>query len=206
MKRILVMLAALTIAALVFAGCSGDDSKTKMTSHNSGSSSTGGAATTGEAAGNVTWTVPDGWVSEEPSNSMRVAQFALPKADGDSEDASVVITYFPGQGAVGGNERNIERWYGQMSQPDGTPTGDVATQSENTVNGMKQTRVSMTGTYNGGMMMGGHGQTEMTGYKMVATIVDSPSGPYFVKMVGPEATVNKWEASYDQFLASFTNG
>ena len=64
----------------------------------------------------------------------------------------------------------------------------------------------MTGTYSGGMMMGGQSATEMTGYKMIAAQVRSSAGPYFVKLVGPEATVNKWEESFDQFMASFTEG
>lgn len=203
MKRILLIVAAL---AFVVAGCSGEKSETKMTSHtDKASTATTTTNDTGESP-NVTWTVPDGWVTEEPSNSMRIAQFALPKADGDSEDASVAITHFPGEGSVGGNERNIQRWYGQMTQPDGKPTSEVADVTEKTINGMKVTRVSMTGTYNGGAMMGGHGATEMPGYKMIATIVETGTGPYFVKMIGPEATVSKWEASYDEFLSSFTRG
>lgn len=190
---------AITAAALIAGGCGGDGEKSGRTER---PVQLGGSSETKE----VTWTVPEGWVQEEPSNSMRQAQFKLPRVEGDSDDASVVITFFPGEGDVGGIDKNIERWYGQMSQPDGKETSDVAETTENTVNGMRQTRVSMTGTYNGGMMMGGHGATEMTGYKMVATEVRSSAGPYFVKLVGPEATVNKWEASYDQFLASFTEG
>jgi hypothetical protein len=197
MKRTILTIAA---AALIVGGCSGDKSNERTERP----VKLGGGAD--EAAGEVAWTVPDGWVEETPSNAMRKAQFSLPAADGDSEDASVVITHFPGEGDVGGIDANIERWYGQMSQPDGKETSEVAEVSKDTVNGLEQTRVSMTGTYNGGMMMSGHGATEKTGYKMIATEVRSTSGPYFVKLVGPEATVNKWEASYDQFLASFQEG
>jgi hypothetical protein len=38
--------------------------------------------------------MPDGWVSESPSSRMRGAQYTLPKADGDAEDASLVVYYF----------------------------------------------------------------------------------------------------------------
>jgi hypothetical protein len=153
--------------------------------------------------GEIAWTVPDGWVEEPPSNAMRKAQFVLPAAEGDSEDATVVITHFPGDGAVGGIEANIQRWYGQMKQPDGKPTSEVAETKRDKVNGIEQVRVSMTGTYSGGMTMGGHGSPEKPGFKMVSTIVRASAGPYFVKMTGPEATVAKWEKSYDGFLASF---
>lgn len=193
MKRIILTISA---AALLTAGCGGNgDSGRTETPRDMGG--------TDAKATEVTWKVPEGWVEETPANAMRKAQFALPAAEGDATDGEVVITFFPGEGQVGGVEANIDRWYGQMSQPDGSSTKDVAEVERSTVNGMKHVRVEMTGTYNGGMMMGGHGATEMTGYKMISTIVQSDAGPYFVKAVGPEATINKWEESYDQFLASF---
>ena len=67
--------------------------------------------------------VPAGWVEEERTSSMRVAQYKLPKAPGDTEDASLVLYYFgPGQG--GSTTANIERWVGQMKQPDGSAAKD----------------------------------------------------------------------------------
>src|SRR5881396_600245 len=52
---------------------------------------------------------PEGWVSERPSSSMRVSQYKLPAADGDSEAASLVVYYF-GQGQGGSVDANLERW------------------------------------------------------------------------------------------------
>src|ERR1041384_3439741 len=64
--------------------------------------------------------VPAGWVEEQRTSSMRVAQYKLPKAEGDTEDASLVLYYFgPGQG--GSVTANIDRWISQMKQPDGSP-------------------------------------------------------------------------------------
>src|SRR5918996_731063 len=64
--------------------------------------------------------VPAGWVEEERTSSMRVAQYRLPKAEGDTEDASLVLYYF-GQGQGGSVTANIDRWISQMKQPDGSP-------------------------------------------------------------------------------------
>ena len=50
---------------------------------------------------------------------MRVAQYKLPKAAGDSEDALLVVYYF-GQGQGGSPQANIDRWIEQMKQPDGS--------------------------------------------------------------------------------------
>src|ERR1041384_6511855 len=64
------------------------------------------------------FTVPSGWIEEERTSSMRVAQYRLERAEGDTENGSVVLYYFgPGQG--GSTAANIERWVGQMKQADG---------------------------------------------------------------------------------------
>src|SRR5262245_10271326 len=39
-----------------------------------------------------------GWIVEKPANTMRKAQYSLPRAEGDSEDASLIVHYFGGQG------------------------------------------------------------------------------------------------------------
>src|ERR1051325_6930520 len=88
------------------------------------------------------FTVPAGWVEEERTSSMRVAQYRLPKAAGDTEDASVVLYYF-GQNQGGSAAANIERWVGQMKQAD----GDASKKETLEVNGLKVTTVDVAGTY-----------------------------------------------------------
>ena len=72
---------------------------------------------------------------------MRVAQYALPHAAGDTQDAELVVYYFGGSG--GTVEANIERWVGQMQQPDGRPSSAVAKRQSRTVNGLKVTLVDV---------------------------------------------------------------
>ncbi len=61
--------------------------------------------------------LPEGWTSRPLSSKMRLADFVLPKAEGDPEDASLVVTFFGGQG--GTVQANFDRWVTQMQQPDG---------------------------------------------------------------------------------------
>jgi hypothetical protein len=61
--------------------------------------------------------VPAGWVSTTPSSPMRVADFTLPRVAGDVEDATLTVYFFGGQG--GSVQANLDRWIGQMAQPDG---------------------------------------------------------------------------------------
>jgi hypothetical protein len=40
------------------------------------------------------------------------------------------------------------------------------------------------------------------GFAMRAAIIQTPRGPYFVKMVGPQRTMAKWLPTFDVFLKS----
>ena len=85
------------------------------------------------AASGLTYTAPVGWTVVPTSSSMRVAQFALPRAAGDTGAAEMIVYYFGGTG--GSVEANIDRWIGQMEQPDGRPSSAAAKRESRTVNG-----------------------------------------------------------------------
>src|ERR1041384_4180592 len=87
------------------------------------------------------FTVPPGWIEEERTSSMRIAQYRLPRAEGDTETRSVVLYYF-GQGQGGSTAANIERWVGQMKQANGRPSKEVAKEEHFDVNGLKVATVS----------------------------------------------------------------
>src|SRR5579864_803219 len=70
------------------------------------------------SAATLKYTAPAGWTSKTPSSSMRVAEFVLPRADGDKDDASLVVYFFSATGG-GSVQANVDRWISQMAQPDG---------------------------------------------------------------------------------------
>src|ERR1044072_5101410 len=84
------------------------------------------------------FTVPPGWIEEERTSSMRIAQYRLTRAEGDTENSSVVLYYF-GQGQGGSTTANIERWVGQMKQTDGRASKELAKEERFDVNGLKVT-------------------------------------------------------------------
>jgi hypothetical protein len=146
----------------------------------------------------LSMTAPEGWVVEKPSSSMRAAQYALP-GEGEASDAEVVVFFFgPGQG--GGVEANLERWKGQFTRPDGTPAAPDASLESRIVNELPVTLLDISGTYDSGMMMGGGGPR--TGQRMRAAVIETRGGNYFVRLLGPAATVERWSDSFDSFLGS----
>jgi hypothetical protein len=151
-------------------------------------------------ASGLTFTAPDGWKLGRPASAMRVAEFTLPRAAGDTEDAQLVVYYFGGQG--GSVEANIARWLGQIEQPDGRPASGVAKTQSRTVNGLALTLVDASGTYVAEMSPGAAEHRNAPHFRLRAGVVQTPKGPYFVKLTGPEKTVARWEGGFDQFIAS----
>jgi hypothetical protein len=145
--------------------------------------------------------VPAGWVEEQRTSSMRVAQYKLPRAPGDGEDASLVLYYFgPGQG--GSTQANIDRWIGQMKQEDGS-TAQGAKDEHLVANGLKVTTVDVSGTYVAETAPGSGTFHNKPAYRLRAAVVETPNGSYFVKLVGPEKTVAQWNDSFLSYVNSF---
>ncbi|MEK6334593.1 MAG: hypothetical protein AABM67_06560 [Acidobacteriota bacterium] len=144
----------------------------------------------------------DGWVTEKPSSAMRVAQYKLPKAEGDNEDASLVLYYF-GASQGGSAQANIDRWISQIQQTDGSASKDKAKTETITVNGLKVMTVDVGGTYTAEMSPGSGTTHNDANYRLRAAVIETPKGNYFLKLVGPAKTVGRWEQAYADYLKSF---
>jgi hypothetical protein len=153
-----------------------------------------------QTAGDLHYKVPDGWVSAQPSSKMRVAQFKLPKADGDNEDAELVLYYF-GANQGGTAQANIDRWISQIQQADGTK--DQSKTESLTVNGLKITTVDVSGKYTAEMAPGSGKFYDNANYRLRGAVIETPKGNYFLKLVGPAKTVGRWEQAFTDFVKSF---
>lgn len=154
----------------------------------------------GEEAPKIDYQAPEGWIQEKPSSGMRYAQFRLPKVDPDKEDAILAVFYFPGSG--GNTQDNLDRWIGQVKQPDGSPSRKKAETKESEVNGMKLTVLKLSGNYKESMGPMMREATEKPGYRLAAAVLETKAGPFFFKLAGPEKTVRQWEESFQAFLGS----
>ena len=145
-------------------------------------------------AGTLTFTRPPGWTDRAAASSMRVAEFVVPKASGDDEDGELIVYYFGGTG--GTVEANLQRWTTQF-QSTAAPVRTTAT-----VNGLQLTNLDVSGTYVAEVRPGATERHNKPGFRMRATVVETPKGPYFVKLTGPAATIAGASAAFDQFLKS----
>ena len=152
-------------------------------------------------SGHLTFKAPDAWKSRPPASGMRVAEFVLPRAAGDAKDAELIVYYFGAQGG-GGAQANIDRWVGQMPQPDGKAS--AAATATRTIHGLTVSTVDVSGTYVAEMRPGAAEHYNEPGFRLRAAVVDTPAGPYYIKLTGPAKTVAAASAAYDAFLASLS--
>jgi hypothetical protein len=148
----------------------------------------------------LTFYAPAEWKAVSTSSSMRVAQFAVPRAAGDTADAELVVYYFGGSG--GTVEANIERWLGQMQQPDGKRSGAAAKRESRTINTLKVTLVDVSGTYVAEMTPGSPQRHNSPNFRLRAAVIETPKGPYFIKLTGPAKTIAAAEKVFEKFLSS----
>jgi hypothetical protein len=131
---------------------------------------------------------PSGWKRVAPKSGIVETEFAIP-SEGDLAAGRMTV-----MGAGGTVQANVDRWYGQFTQPDGSATKDKATSKTLKLAGCTVTLVDVAGTYKdmpGGPFAGGQA-VERPDYRMLAAIVETPGrGSYFLKFYGPGATVAK---------------
>lgn len=138
---------------------------------------------------NVEMTIPDGWINEEPSSSMRVVQFFA------KDDDQLVIAgfYFGNRDEM--IEANIKRWEAEFIKMDNSTKKEYA-------NG-KATLVEISGTYRLKPFPMAEEFKEAPNYITLAAIVATENGPYFFKMVGPKIGVDKERDNFDKFIKSY---
>lgn len=192
----------LFVLAIVCAGCSKNSGPVEPSRATAQPSPRSQPPSSKPASGELRFTVPEGWTIEKPTSDMRFAQYKLPRAGGDAEDALLIVYYF-GQGQGGSAQANIERWIGQIKQPDGGPSSEKAKTAKLTVNGLQVDTVDLKGNYSGGMSPDSAPQDTKSIYRLRGAVIETPRGSYFVKLTGPEKTVDHWDQAYNDYLKSF---
>jgi hypothetical protein len=153
-------------------------------------------AGTGAAA--MTWTAPEGWVSEAPANPMRKAQYSI-------GDQGLCVVYYFGPGQGGDALSNAQRWAEQFAQPDGRPAAELLKTEEIDVNGIPVLLVEVTGTYRQSTMMGGP-EESMPDYMLLGAVAEGPDANWFFKFTGPKKTVRAEEEAFQAMIRSLGTG
>ena len=143
---------------------------------------------------------PGEWLERPVASPMRVTEFRLPRVPGDLEDGELVVFYFGGSG--GTVEANLDRWISQMEQPDGRSSFEVASTISFDANGLDITVLDVSGTYVAAVNPGSSTRLNKPQFRLLAAVVETPVGPYFFKLTGPDRTISRWDDPFIAFLRS----
>lgn len=152
------------------------------------------------ARGKLQMVAPKQWKRTKPRSSMLAFEFSAP-GDAKEGDPTARITIMRAGGSI---DANIERWYGQFTQPDGKSTKDRAKLEKFEVDGTKVHWVDITGDFKESMGGGpfAPGKTVVRKeHRMIGSIVVADDGgQYFIKMTGPAVLLKKLEEDYKKML------
>ncbi|MFO0875067.1 MAG: hypothetical protein U0575_13995 [Phycisphaerales bacterium] len=135
---------------------------------------------------------PAEWTWQPPTMEFRNLQYAVPAPDGKGEPAELIVSVFLGNDG-GPLDANVNRWASQFRTDDGKAATPVRSEIE--VNGLKVHLIELKGKYQGmSAPMAKPGTTQL------GAIVETPRARVFVRLVGPEATVEANRAAWDRFV------
>lgn len=148
-----------------------------------------------EIGGKYLLTPPENWVSKEPRSRIVEFEFEVPASEGDDTPGRVTV-----MGAGGGVQANIDRWKGQFKAGEGEEV--AADVKKQTVADQEVHVVDIKGIYldKPGPFVPGPG-TERPNYRMIgAVIVTKDAGQYFVKMYGPQKTMDAAQSGFQKMI------
>lgn len=163
-------------------------------------------AATGLAAdlelGKIKAPVPKGWMEEKPSSNMRLTQFKLPKAEGDTEDAELAVFFFKGDS--GTVDANLERQVKKFKAPEGKDKVDSKVEKVK-VGGLDATYQDITGTFLSKFPPFAPNAkiTEKTNHRQLYVIMKTDDGDYYLQLLGGAKTIEKHKKDFDAMLKNF---
>ncbi|MEM6705564.1 MAG: hypothetical protein AAF690_22790 [Acidobacteriota bacterium] len=178
-------------------GCAGDSTASEPAAEPTPESApapapAGGTPITAEG---LTFNLPDGWTPEEPSSSMRIGQATIPGSGG----AGQLAVFFFGPGGGGGAEANISRWVSQVASSD-EPLRETFASGNLSI-----TWIDSSGTLKRSTI-GSFPTEDMPDYRLFGAVVEGEGGPWFLKAVGPQATMAEQRDAFIAMLKGATLG
>ena len=141
----------------------------------------------------LAWDLPPGWSAQKPRTMMRLMDFRIERAPGTEG----VLSQLSGEG--GGIALNVNRWRGQMGQPELSPEA-IDALARVPLLGREAVWVEIPGTYSG---MSGE---KVEGALFVGVVCLLEQDALFFRLVGPKAEVEPQRDALKALLASLRMG
>ena len=146
------------------------------------------------SASGLTIALPAAWNRLESRSAMRMLEAEIPGSGGPGE----ISAYYFGPGGGGGLAANIERWKSQVVLQAGAP--EPTTQSRES-GGVRRTWVELEGTVKASTI-GSFPTTDLHDGALFGAIIEAPGGPWYLRAVGPGATMREQRQAFLAMLDS----
>jgi hypothetical protein len=149
-------------------------------------------------------TAPADWKEEPPSNKMRLTQFKAPKAEGDTEDAEVVVFFFRGGGS-GSIDANLKRQVAKFEPAAGKDKVEETVDAKFKVGTVDATYQDLKGTFLSKFPPFAPDAkiTKKENYRQLYVIFETKDGQYYMTLLGGQKTVEKHKKGFDEMLKNF---
>ena len=141
--------------------------------------------------GTLRLTAPDDWIRRPPRSGFTLAEFSLPRSEGDAADGRLTVTL-----AGGTVKANAARWRQQFG---GEP--EEESEKELEVAGLRVTVVDFSGDYTAG-----HGvfapMEQKSSFRVLGAIFPVGDQFGFIKLTGPKKTVADHADAFHAFVRS----
>ncbi|MBX9583475.1 MAG: hypothetical protein K2X87_24505 [Gemmataceae bacterium] len=145
---------------------------------------------------------PASWKEETPTSKMRLAQFKVPKAEGDKEDAEVAVFVSPGGGGV---DANLKRQLAVFTPDKGKDKVEEKTDKvkvgphDATYQDLKGTLLKKAAPLDPNSKV-----TPQAGYRQLYVIFETPDKAVAsLWLRGPEKTVEANKKAFDEWVKNF---
>ncbi|HZZ82216.1 MAG TPA: hypothetical protein VFE62_27205 [Gemmataceae bacterium] len=155
--------------------------------------------------GGLTSKAPKEWKAQKAANRFRVYQFAVPKVDGDKEDAELVVFFF-GEGGGGGVDENLKRWKGFFIPPEGKTIEEASKVEKFKVGKVADVvYLDVNGTFKSKNPPFDPNAKEVRkdNFRRFGVIFDTDKGAYFITLTGPAKTMAKNKDAFDGWIKAF---
>lgn len=149
----------------------------------------------------LSFRVPEEWEALVPKVPLRKHELRVPRVEGDTQDAELLVLH---RGAIGMGplEAQWTRWSQQFTQPDGSNSREHMKLSNSKVGGRAVTVAELEGTCVAEKAPDSGERWNEPGWKLLGAVIESEFGPYYVRLLGPKATVEANAARFRAFLES----
>ena len=150
----------------------------------------------------LTFEAPKSWKSSPPASQMRRAQLKVDPLEGDDYPAELIVFAFPG--GAGSVEANIKRWQNLFKDEDGNPPR-IETRTVQGKN-VELTRAETHGEYHPAQFPGQRPEPVRKNARLLGAIITGGETGYYIRMVGPDKTMNKIRPDFDEMLKTIKVG